>query len=160
MPRHLHLFPPARSQPARVCPVSCDRHFCGPYLPLPDPRLRAVPIRESLALELDSSRRVPLDGAALRLAPVPHGGGDWMSMNACVIGLGKLGAPPGGVPGSQRTERDRRGWTHLHPKPEIILFGNDAGTADITGELDIRHVPEVRRNQPRPAPALVLPGAA
>jgi hypothetical protein len=34
-------------------------------------------------------------------------------------------------------------WTQLHPRPEIILFGADEGTAEICEELRLRHVPEV-----------------
>jgi glycosyltransferase involved in cell wall biosynthesis len=35
-------------------------------------------------------------------------------------------------------------WTKLHPKPEIILFGNDPGVAEIALEFKLRHVPNVR----------------
>jgi len=38
-------------------------------------------------------------------------------------------------------------WTRLSPKPEIILFGNEDGTADIARQLGLRHVPEVRRSE-------------
>jgi hypothetical protein len=38
-------------------------------------------------------------------------------------------------------------WTRLRPKPEIILFGNEEGTAEIAQEFDLRHIPEVERNQ-------------
>jgi hypothetical protein len=34
-------------------------------------------------------------------------------------------------------------WTKLEPRPEIILFGRDEGTAELCAELGIRHVPEV-----------------
>ena len=34
-------------------------------------------------------------------------------------------------------------WTHLTPRPDIILFGTDEGTAEICAELGITHVPEV-----------------
>lgn len=34
-------------------------------------------------------------------------------------------------------------WTKLEPRPEIILFGRDAGTEEICADLDIRHVPDV-----------------
>lgn len=37
-------------------------------------------------------------------------------------------------------------WKCLHPDVEILLFGDDAGAAEICQELGIRHVPEVRRN--------------
>ena len=38
-------------------------------------------------------------------------------------------------------------WTRLNPKPEIILFGTDEGTAEIARELGLRHVPTVKTNQ-------------
>ena len=37
-------------------------------------------------------------------------------------------------------------WTHLEPRPEIILFGRDPGTAEICAELGLRHVPDVATN--------------
>jgi hypothetical protein len=38
-------------------------------------------------------------------------------------------------------------WTRLSPRPEIILFGNEEGTAEIARELGLRHVPDVRCNE-------------
>jgi hypothetical protein len=38
-------------------------------------------------------------------------------------------------------------WTHLHPKCEIILFGDDEGTAGVAREFGVRHVPRVARNE-------------
>jgi hypothetical protein len=38
-------------------------------------------------------------------------------------------------------------WSLLRPKPEIILFGNEEGTAEIARELGLQHVLEVRRNE-------------
>ena len=38
-------------------------------------------------------------------------------------------------------------WTHLNPRPEILLFGEEEGAAEIAGELRIRHVPGVARNE-------------
>ena len=38
-------------------------------------------------------------------------------------------------------------WTKLEPRPEIILFGEDEGTAEIAAELDITHIPDVRCNE-------------
>ncbi len=35
-------------------------------------------------------------------------------------------------------------WTRLDPRPDIILFGDDAGTAELCAELGLRHVPDVR----------------
>ncbi len=34
-------------------------------------------------------------------------------------------------------------WTLLEPRPQIILFGDDAGTAEICAELGLTHVPDV-----------------
>ena len=38
-------------------------------------------------------------------------------------------------------------WTRLIPRPEILLFGGEEGTAEIAGELGLRHFPEVARNE-------------
>src|SRR5262249_52353879 len=38
-------------------------------------------------------------------------------------------------------------WTCLRPRPEIFLFGNEQGTAEIAGELGLRHIPDVARNE-------------
>ncbi|MFZ0637415.1 MAG: hypothetical protein WAM08_17985, partial [Candidatus Acidiferrales bacterium] len=38
-------------------------------------------------------------------------------------------------------------WTRLTPQPEIILFGDEAGVAEIAGELGLRHVAHVKRNE-------------
>ena len=38
-------------------------------------------------------------------------------------------------------------WTLLRPTCEIILFGDDEGTADIAKEFNIRHIPHVVRNE-------------
>lgn len=40
-----------------------------------------------------------------------------------------------------------RSWTQLQPKCEILLFGDDEGTADSAAEFDVQHIPEVRRNE-------------
>jgi hypothetical protein len=40
-----------------------------------------------------------------------------------------------------------RSWCQLDPKPEVILFGNDEGTAEIARELGLRHIPDVERNE-------------
>ena len=37
-------------------------------------------------------------------------------------------------------------WCRLRPRPEVILFGDDPGTAELAAELGLRHEPEVRRN--------------
>jgi hypothetical protein len=38
-------------------------------------------------------------------------------------------------------------WSCLKPKPEIILFGDDAGTAEVSEQLGLKHVPVVARNE-------------
>jgi hypothetical protein len=38
-------------------------------------------------------------------------------------------------------------WTRLTPRPEIFLFGNEDGAAEISAELGVRHFPEVARNE-------------
>ncbi len=38
-------------------------------------------------------------------------------------------------------------WTLLRPRPEILLFGDDEGTAEMARELGVNHVPEVARNE-------------
>src|SRR5467141_3820646 len=40
-----------------------------------------------------------------------------------------------------------RSWTLLRPQCEIILFGDDEGTADVAEEFGIRHIPQVERNE-------------
>jgi len=38
-------------------------------------------------------------------------------------------------------------WTLLRPRPEIILFGDEPGTAEIAAELGVHRVPQVVRNE-------------
>jgi hypothetical protein len=38
-------------------------------------------------------------------------------------------------------------WTRMNPAPEVILFGTDAGTAEIAAEFGLRHVPTVKCNE-------------
>lgn len=40
-----------------------------------------------------------------------------------------------------------RSWTLLRPACEIILMGNDEGTAEISSELGLRHIPDVECNE-------------
>lgn len=40
-----------------------------------------------------------------------------------------------------------RSWARLEPRPEVILFGNEAGIAETARELDFRHVGEVEVNE-------------
>lgn len=39
-----------------------------------------------------------------------------------------------------------RSWTKLVPKPEIFLFGEEEGTAEIAAELHIHHLHDIQRN--------------
>ena len=39
-----------------------------------------------------------------------------------------------------------RSWQRIDPDVEILLFGDDAGAAEVCRELGIRHVPDARRN--------------
>jgi hypothetical protein len=43
-----------------------------------------------------------------------------------------------------------RSWKLLHPDIEVILFGDDAGTAETCRELGIRHEPQVERSEDGP----------
>src|SRR5579864_5065313 len=40
-----------------------------------------------------------------------------------------------------------KSWTLLHPDAEVILFGDDAGAAEIAHDLGIRHEPHVERDE-------------
>jgi hypothetical protein len=40
-----------------------------------------------------------------------------------------------------------RSWQQVHPDVEILLFGDDAGAAEVCAKLGIRHVPAVRKNR-------------
>ena len=40
-----------------------------------------------------------------------------------------------------------KSWTLLEPRPEIILFGDETGTAEISEEMGLRHYGEVTRNE-------------
>ncbi|MGJ3522732.1 FkbM family methyltransferase [Nitratidesulfovibrio sp. D1] len=40
-----------------------------------------------------------------------------------------------------------RSWARLTPPPEIILFGDETGIAEMACEIGARHVPEVTRNE-------------
>lgn len=37
-------------------------------------------------------------------------------------------------------------WTKLQPQPEILLFGNELGTAKLAQELHLKHIPQIDRN--------------
>ena len=38
-------------------------------------------------------------------------------------------------------------WTLLHPRPEVILFGNDEGTAEVAKDIGVLHVSQIARNE-------------
>ena len=38
-------------------------------------------------------------------------------------------------------------WTRMNPRPDVILFGSDQGTAQMAAELGVRYVPTVQKNQ-------------
>jgi hypothetical protein len=38
-------------------------------------------------------------------------------------------------------------WTLLNPRPEIILLGDDPGTAEVAAEFGLNHVPDIGRNE-------------
>lgn len=38
-------------------------------------------------------------------------------------------------------------WLMLRPQPEVILLGDDAGTADVAREFNLKHIPQVQRNE-------------
>jgi hypothetical protein len=40
-----------------------------------------------------------------------------------------------------------KSWTLLHPEIEVILLGDDEGTAETAKEFDVRHIPDVVRNE-------------
>ena len=38
-------------------------------------------------------------------------------------------------------------WMRMNPRPDVILFGTDEGTAEVARELGVQHVPTVQKNQ-------------
>jgi hypothetical protein len=38
-------------------------------------------------------------------------------------------------------------WTRISPRPEIILFGTDAGTAETAAEFGLQHIPQIKTNE-------------
>jgi hypothetical protein len=40
-----------------------------------------------------------------------------------------------------------RSWALLRPRPEVILFGDEEGTAEMAGELGFRYVPQMECNE-------------
>jgi hypothetical protein len=43
-------------------------------------------------------------------------------------------------------ENALRSWSVLYPKPQILLFGDEEGSAEICNEVGAQHVPDVPRN--------------
>jgi hypothetical protein len=39
-----------------------------------------------------------------------------------------------------------KSWTLLRPRPEVVLFGSDEGTAETAAALGLRHIPEIAVN--------------
>ena len=72
-----------------------------PRLPVPDPRLRRVPVREGAVLPLDAGAALPGLRAPVRLAPARHRRRPGQLMRIAVVGLGKLGAPLAAVMASK-----------------------------------------------------------
>jgi hypothetical protein len=38
-------------------------------------------------------------------------------------------------------------WTRMRPAPQVLLFGDDEGVAEVARDLGVRHVPQVQRNR-------------
>lgn len=38
-------------------------------------------------------------------------------------------------------------WKQLNPKCQIIIFGNEEGTADVAKEFDVIHIPDISKNE-------------
>ncbi len=38
-------------------------------------------------------------------------------------------------------------WARLSPRPQVVLFGNEDGTAEVARELGVEHVPEIACNE-------------
>jgi hypothetical protein len=38
-------------------------------------------------------------------------------------------------------------WTRMQPAPQVLLFGDDDGVAEVARDLGVRHVPQVQRNR-------------
>jgi hypothetical protein len=38
-------------------------------------------------------------------------------------------------------------WTRIDPRPEVVLFGDEEGTAEFAQQVGVRHIPEVARNE-------------
>jgi hypothetical protein len=38
-------------------------------------------------------------------------------------------------------------WTRLHPDIDVLVFGDEVGTAEVAAELDVRHFPDVDVNE-------------
>jgi len=38
-------------------------------------------------------------------------------------------------------------WSRLNPRPEVILFGMESGTAEVSAQFGLRHIPNVKCNE-------------
>jgi len=38
-------------------------------------------------------------------------------------------------------------WTRMQPRPDVLLLGNDEGTAEVARDLGARHIPQIERNR-------------
>ena len=38
-------------------------------------------------------------------------------------------------------------WIRLQPRPQVLLMGNESGTAEVCSQFGVEHVPEVRVNE-------------
>lgn len=53
-----------------------------------------------------------------------------------------------------------RSWTLLEPRPEILIFGNDEGVAEVAAEFGVRHIPDIKLDERGvPLPAAMIEAA-
>ena len=38
-------------------------------------------------------------------------------------------------------------WTRLSPRCQVLLFGDESGTAEVAAEVGAQHIPKVERNE-------------
>ncbi len=100
-----------------------EKELAGPF-----PQARARDLRRDLQQWLETEKIFPEKPADLQAKP-----------NLTLFAIPK--AFQGHTAIIQRNAIES--WTRLTPRPEIILFGPDPGTAEIAQELHLRHVPDV-----------------
>src|SRR5260370_33512420 len=77
----------------------------------------------------------------------------WRNLDPCTVGLKYSMLTLFAIPKHSRghfatIQRNAiTSWTRLLPRPEILLFGNEEGTAGLARDLGVRHIPEVARNE-------------